>query len=133
MERKHGAGSFKKCVQKQDTLTASSQIKIKMRKAFHLIAVAYYVISACCGLGNETDNNLHFESCPEIFSALCVIAEFFREAAKNDTDIDDDQSNKDNLILFEASKMALGAFQCSIYFRVGLAWFQLLAQSVCVS
>lgn len=65
-----------------------------MRKAFLLIEVAYSVISAYCGFGNGTDGRRLFECCHEIFSGVCVISKFLREAAKSAADIDDEQTTR---------------------------------------
>lgn len=71
-ECKNGAGSCRKRFQKQDEANNSIQTKTEVRKAFHLIDVANYVITAYCRLGNKTCGNHTFQSLVLGYSALFV-------------------------------------------------------------
>lgn len=81
---------------------------MKTRKASNLIEEPYSPISSYCKAGNKTDPSHLFKSFPEIFRHICVTAECFRNAAKNDFDIADDQNAKDKLNSLDASQEGLG-------------------------
>lgn len=73
-ESKIGAGSSRKISRNNDEPTPDSQTKSKMRKAFHMIGVAYCVVSAYGGFGNKTDCSYLFES--ETFWVLLLLMKF---------------------------------------------------------
>lgn len=74
------------------------------------------MIRAYRGLGNKTDGNELFESCPEVLPDIFIIVKISIEPAKSAADRDDDQNNEEKYNTFEAVNDLLGGLLVSNLF-----------------